>query len=72
MQGAWLPRPYALIAEEKGFVRLNEWSDIIDDPLPITMETTTSLWTERADDSLVSSKHIAKASGICAIIAMRR
>ncbi len=50
VQGAWLPRPYALIAEEKGFVRLNEWSDIIDDPLPITMETTTSLWSERADD----------------------
>ena len=50
VQGAWLPRPYAFIAEEKGFVRLNEWSDIVDDALPITMETTTSLLAESADD----------------------
>ena len=50
VQAAWLPRPYAFIAEEKGFVRLNEGSDIVDDPLPITMETTTSLLAERADD----------------------
>jgi ABC-type nitrate/sulfonate/bicarbonate transport system substrate-binding protein len=48
-QAAWLPRPYAFIAEEKGFVRLKEWSDIVDDPLPITMETTTRLLAERAD-----------------------
>ena len=50
VQAAWLPRPYALIAEEEGFVKLNEGSDIVDDPLPITMETTASLSRERADD----------------------
>jgi ABC-type nitrate/sulfonate/bicarbonate transport system substrate-binding protein len=50
VQAAWLPRPYAFIAEEAGFLRLNEGSDIVDDPLPITMETTTSLLGERADD----------------------
>ena len=49
-QAAWLPRPYAFIAEEKGFVRLTEWSDVVDDPLPITMETTTPLLAQRADD----------------------
>lgn len=50
VQGAWLPRPYAFIAEEKGFARLNEGSDVVDDPLPITMETTAALSRERADD----------------------
>jgi ABC-type nitrate/sulfonate/bicarbonate transport system substrate-binding protein len=50
VQAAWLPRPYAFMAEEKGFIRLKEWSDIVDDPLPITMETTTSLSRERAND----------------------
>lgn len=49
VQAAWLPRPYAFIAEERRFVRVNEGSDIIDDPLPITMETTSSLVTERAE-----------------------
>ena len=49
-QAAWLPRPYAFVAEEKGFGRLDGWSDIVDDPLPITMETTTSLLAERAND----------------------
>ena len=50
VQGAWLPRPYAFIAEGEGFARLNDGSDIVDDPLPITMETTALLSRERADD----------------------
>jgi ABC-type nitrate/sulfonate/bicarbonate transport system substrate-binding protein len=50
VQAAWLPRPYAFFAEEKEFVRLKEGSDVVDDPLPITMETTASLSRERADD----------------------
>jgi ABC-type nitrate/sulfonate/bicarbonate transport system substrate-binding protein len=50
VQAAWLPRPYAFIAEEKGFARRNEGSDMVDDPLPITMETTATLSRERADD----------------------
>ncbi|HEX6439188.1 MAG TPA: hypothetical protein VF182_18855 [Candidatus Binatia bacterium] len=50
IQAAWLPRPYGFIAEEKGFVRLNEGSDMVDDPLPITMETTAWLARERVED----------------------
>jgi hypothetical protein len=49
-QAAWLPRPYAFLAEEKGFVRLEDGSDFVDDPLPITIETTTGLLRQRADD----------------------
>ncbi|HWP23539.1 MAG TPA: hypothetical protein VNM15_05065 [Candidatus Binatia bacterium] len=48
--GALLPRPFAFIAEERGFRRIAEWPDIVDDPLPITIETTAKLWRERADD----------------------
>jgi ABC-type nitrate/sulfonate/bicarbonate transport system substrate-binding protein len=50
VQAAWLPRPYGFMAEKEGFLRFNEWSDIVDDPLPITMETTASLLAERASD----------------------
>jgi ABC-type nitrate/sulfonate/bicarbonate transport system substrate-binding protein len=48
--GALLPRPFAFIAEERGFRRIAEWPDIVDDPLPITIETTAKLWRERAGD----------------------
>ncbi|HEY1235690.1 MAG TPA: hypothetical protein VGH22_20090 [Candidatus Binatia bacterium] len=46
-QAALLPRPFGFIAEERGFKRLNEWPEIVDDPLPITIETTAKLWDER-------------------------
>lgn len=48
--GALLPRPFAFVAEERGFRRIAEWPDIVDDPLPITIETTAKLWQGRADD----------------------
>jgi ABC-type nitrate/sulfonate/bicarbonate transport system substrate-binding protein len=49
-QAALLPRPFGFIAEERGFKRLSEWPEIVDDPLPITIETTTKLLAERQKD----------------------
>lgn len=49
-QAALLPRPYGFLAEEKGFVRIADWPDIVDDPLPITIETTETLLRERRDE----------------------
>lgn len=48
--GALLPRPFAFIAEERGFHRITEWPDVVDDPLPITIETAAKLWRDRTDD----------------------
>lgn len=44
---ALLPRPYGFIAEEKGFRNLSEWPGVVDDPLPITIETTAVLLREK-------------------------
>jgi ABC-type nitrate/sulfonate/bicarbonate transport system substrate-binding protein len=49
-QAALLPRPFGFIAEEKGFKRIKEWPDVVDDPLPITIETTENLYRERGSD----------------------
>ena len=49
-QGALVPRPFGFIAEEKGFRRIAEWPDVVDDPLPITIETTVSLLRDREKD----------------------
>jgi ABC-type nitrate/sulfonate/bicarbonate transport system substrate-binding protein len=49
-QGALLPRPFGFIAEEKGFKRIAEWPDVVDDPLPITIETTVGLFRDREKD----------------------
>jgi ABC-type nitrate/sulfonate/bicarbonate transport system substrate-binding protein len=46
-QAALLPRPFGFIAEEKGFKRIAGWPEVVDDPLPITIETTARLWSER-------------------------
>lgn len=50
VDGAFLPRPFGFIAEERGFKRITDWPDIVDDPLPITIETTAKLWQEREKD----------------------
>jgi ABC-type nitrate/sulfonate/bicarbonate transport system substrate-binding protein len=50
VDGALLPRPYGFMAEEKGFRRLAGWPEVVDDPLPITIETTASLWRDREKD----------------------
>lgn len=44
---ALVPRPYCYFAEEKGFKRIGEWPDVVDDPLPVTIETTTTLLSEK-------------------------
>jgi ABC-type nitrate/sulfonate/bicarbonate transport system substrate-binding protein len=47
---ALLPRPFGFIAEERGFKRANEWPEAVDDPLPISIETTAKLLAEREED----------------------
>jgi hypothetical protein len=47
---ALLPRPYGFVAEEKGFKRIGDWPQVVDDPLPITIETTQKLLRDRATD----------------------
>jgi len=47
---AIVPRPYGFVAEDKGFHRMLEWNDMVDDPLPITIETTQKLFSEREKD----------------------
>ncbi len=49
-QAALLPRPFGFIAEARGFKRLSEWPEVVDDPLPITIETTEKRWREREKD----------------------
>ena len=50
VDAALLPRPYGFMAEEKGFKRIAAWPDVVDDPLPITIETTAVLAGEREKD----------------------
>jgi ABC-type nitrate/sulfonate/bicarbonate transport system substrate-binding protein len=47
---ALLPRPYGFWAEARGFERITSWPDIVDDPLPISIETTARLLKEREND----------------------
>ena len=47
---ALLPRPYSFWAEEKGFKRIGNWPDVVDDPLPISIETTAALLRARGKD----------------------
>ena len=49
-QAALLPRPFGFIAEENGFKRIPDWPEVVDDPLPITIETTSNLARERVND----------------------
>lgn len=50
VSAALLPRPYGFWAEERGFKRITDWPDIVDDPLPISIETTATLLQERGKD----------------------
>jgi ABC-type nitrate/sulfonate/bicarbonate transport system substrate-binding protein len=50
VHAALLPRPYGFLAEDKGFKRIAHWPDLVDDPLPITIETTEQLWRERGKE----------------------
>jgi ABC-type nitrate/sulfonate/bicarbonate transport system substrate-binding protein len=50
VHAALLPRPFGFWAEEKGLRRVLAWPRTVDDPLPITIETTAKLWDERGAD----------------------
>lgn len=50
VQAALVPRPYGFMAEQRGFHRLRAWPDAVDDPLPISIETTAALAREREKD----------------------
>lgn len=45
---ALLPRPFDFVALQRGFVPVPGWPEVAADPLPITIETTASLLTEKA------------------------
>jgi ABC-type nitrate/sulfonate/bicarbonate transport system substrate-binding protein len=47
---ALLPRPYGFWAEERGFKRITDWPDVVDDPLPISIETSATLLRDRGQD----------------------
>jgi ABC-type nitrate/sulfonate/bicarbonate transport system substrate-binding protein len=47
---ALLPRPFGFIAEDRGFKRVRAWPEVVDDPLPISIETTAKLLDEREKD----------------------
>jgi ABC-type nitrate/sulfonate/bicarbonate transport system substrate-binding protein len=50
VQAALVPRAFGFWAEDRGFKRVSSWPEIVDDPLPITIETTERLWRERGKD----------------------
>lgn len=50
VSAALLPRPYGFWAQERGFKRITDWPDVVDDPLPISIETTAMLLRERGKD----------------------
>jgi len=50
VDAALLPRAFGFWAEERGFRRIRDWPDVVDDPLPITIETTEKLFRERGRD----------------------
>lgn len=47
IEAALLPRQYGFLAEEKGFKRMNDWPDVVDDPLPVAIETTEQILRDR-------------------------
>ncbi len=53
VQASLLPRPYGFFAEERGFKRISDWPNVVDDPLPITIETTEKLLKQRGDEFAV-------------------
>jgi ABC-type nitrate/sulfonate/bicarbonate transport system substrate-binding protein len=50
VQAALLPRQYGFLAEEKGFRRMNGWPDVVDDPLPVAIETTEKILRDRSGE----------------------
>jgi len=47
VRAAILPRPFGFWAEARGFKRNPDWPDVVDDPMPITIETSARLARDR-------------------------
>jgi hypothetical protein len=50
VQAALLPQPHTIIAVEKGFKRFDDWPGVVDDPLPLVIETTETQFKEKKKD----------------------
>jgi NitT/TauT family transport system substrate-binding protein len=50
VDAALLPRPYGFMAEENDFKRMVSWPEVVDDPLPVMIETTEGLLRARTAD----------------------
>ncbi|MFQ5682500.1 MAG: ABC transporter substrate-binding protein [Candidatus Binatia bacterium] len=50
VQAALLPRPYAIFAREKGLKAIEDWPEVIDDPMPSVLETTEAQYRGRQKD----------------------
>ena len=50
VHAALVPRAFGFWAEDRGFKRMTVWPGIVDDPLPITIETTEKLWRDRGEE----------------------
>ncbi len=50
VKAALLPRQFGFMAEEKGCHRIGTWPEVVDDPLPVMIETTASLLDKRKKD----------------------
>lgn len=48
-EAALLPRPFDFVCRERGFEQVRDWPDVAGDPLPITIETTESLLSEKEE-----------------------
>ena len=44
---ALLPRPFDFVARERGFLPAPDWPEVARDPMPITIETTASLLSDK-------------------------
>lgn len=49
-QAALLTQIHGLVAEEKGFCRISDWPPVVDDPLPLVLETTEDQFKEKRQD----------------------
>jgi ABC-type nitrate/sulfonate/bicarbonate transport system substrate-binding protein len=47
VEAALVPRQYGFVAVEKGFRRIDDWPDVVDDPLPVAIQTTQKIFRDR-------------------------
>jgi ABC-type nitrate/sulfonate/bicarbonate transport system substrate-binding protein len=49
VEAAFVPRQFGFVAEEKGFHRL-DCPDVVDDPIPVSIETTEEILADKANE----------------------